>query len=198
MVQDYLVIDIDNVVAETDEVMRDVIKKHSKDRVDLQYEDVTAFDYDKCVDREGRCLQEGEWTSIHTEFSREVNITRIRPYPNVGKYLQTLSEAGHAIHLVTSRLAQARLSTVTWLEQHKIPHDGLHFVKHRCKHFLFQNCAGVIEDDLDQAVDFARLGIPAYLLAHPWNETGINRGLTRVKDWRELVEVLLSKKRTQG
>ena len=37
-------IDIDNVIAKTDEVLRSVIQTHSRHGVDLRYEDVVCFD----------------------------------------------------------------------------------------------------------------------------------------------------------
>jgi len=189
----YLVIDIDNVIACTDEVMRDVIKKHSADHVDFCYEDIKHFDYSKCIDRKGRRLKKGEWHLIHEKFSREEYILRIQPYSDIQTYLSKLSNVGYYIHLVTSRLKIARESTVKWLNNYEIPHHGLHFVKHRCKHLIFQNCAGVIEDDLDQAREFANLGISTCLLAHPWNNVHKTEFITRAQNWEEIVEILVSR-----
>ena len=47
-------VDIDNVVARTDDVMREVIRECSQDRVDLVCEDVVCFDYWMCRDGLGR------------------------------------------------------------------------------------------------------------------------------------------------
>ncbi|TKJ39437.1 MAG: hypothetical protein CEE38_01480 [Planctomycetes bacterium B3_Pla] len=194
----YLVIDIDNVIACTDEVMRDVIKKYSVNHVDFCYEDIKHFDYAKCLDRQGKRLKEDEWHLIHDKFSREENILRIQPYSDIQTHLSSLSDAGYCIQLVTSRLNSARESTVTWLNKHEIPHHGLHFVKHRCKHLIFQNCAGVIEDDLDQAREFANLEISSYLLAHPWNNVHKTEFLTRAQNWEEIVDILVSRCKIDG
>lgn len=198
MTDAYLVIDIDNVIAYTDEIMRDIIKKCSENHVDFCYEDIKDFDYAKCTDRQGRRLKEGEWHVIHEKFSREENILRIRPYSQIQTYLSKLSDTGYSIHLVTSRLNIARGSTVTWLKKYEIPHHGLHFVKHRCKHLIFQNCAGVIEDDLDQASEFANIGISTYLLAHPWNNVHKAELITRAPNWDEIVEILVSRYELYG
>ena len=45
MSREGLCVDIDNVVAATDEVMRCVIREYTRGRVDLSYEDVVEFDY---------------------------------------------------------------------------------------------------------------------------------------------------------
>lgn len=194
----YLVIDIDNVIACTDEVMRDVIKKHTANHVDFRYEDIKDFDYAKCTDQQGRRLKGGEWHVIHKEFSKEENILRIQPYSQIHTYLSKLSDIGYSIHLVTSRLNIARESTVKWLKSYEIPHHGLHFVKHRCKHFMFQNCAGVIEDDLGQANEFANLEISTYLLAHPWNNLNQTEFITRTHNWEEIVEILIQRYKLYG
>ncbi|MCX5646049.1 MAG: hypothetical protein NTZ17_15425 [Phycisphaerae bacterium] len=187
----YLVVDIDNVVARTDEVMRDVIKNRSKEGVNLRYEDVKHFNYWECVDTEGRRITKDEWTStIHPVFSEQANILRIEPYCEIQGFLCELIDADYQIHLVTSRLEQARVPTILWLDRHKIPHNALHFVKHGTKHIVFRTCVAIIEDDLDQARKFAEQGIQSYLLAHPWNDCGVADNIMRVRDWHEIVDDL--------
>lgn len=44
-----LCIDIDNVLAQTDVLMRKLIKEHTRTRVELRYEDIVTFDYRQCL-----------------------------------------------------------------------------------------------------------------------------------------------------
>lgn len=188
----YLVVDIDNVVAQTDEVMRDVIKSRSREGVDLRYEDVKHFNYWECADSKGRQITKDEWNStIHPAFSEQANILRIEPYSNIEGFLHTLIEADYAVHLVTSRLKQARIPTILWLEEHQLPHSALHFVEHGTKHVVFRTCVAVIEDDLDQARKFAERETRTYLLAYPWNDCNAINGILRVRNWDEIVDDLV-------
>jgi hypothetical protein len=187
----YLVVDIDNVVAYTDKVMRDVIRNHSRETVELRYEDVKHFNYWECADSEGRHITRDEWNStIHPAFSEQANILRIEPYREVRCFLCRLINAGYRIHLATSRLKQARVPTLLWLDEYRIPHDALHFVKHGTKHIVFRTCVAIIEDDLDQARKFAEQGIQSYVLAHPWNDCAATENVTRVQNWHEIVDDL--------
>ena len=95
-------IDIDNVIAKTDEVMRSVIRAHSRRGVDLQYEDVVCFDYWLCRDSQGRRIDRNEWDLIHREFTFNY-LSRISPVDGVQEYLQRLAK-WFDVHLTTSRL----------------------------------------------------------------------------------------------
>ncbi len=44
---------IDNVIGQTDKVMRQVIRDYTGNRVNLDYVDVVEFDYHKCKDKNG-------------------------------------------------------------------------------------------------------------------------------------------------
>jgi uncharacterized HAD superfamily protein len=107
--------------------------------------------------------------------------------------LGNLINSGYELHLVTSRKDQARIPTIRWLEKYGFPDHGLHFVKHREKHLVLGKFSAAIEDDLQQAIDFAKTGTPVYLIAHPWNVTANTDGVFRAKDWKEISEQLQSK-----
>ena len=111
-------VDIDNVIARADEVMREVIRMCSEQKVDLRYEDILEFDYWKCTDRQGRRLGKSEWTYIHEEFTRN-HLPRIRPYDNVQAYLARLAEK-FEIHVATSRLAEGHKPTIDWIQAHRL------------------------------------------------------------------------------
>ncbi len=174
-------VDIDNVVAKTDDVMRSVIRSTSRTGVDLAYEDVVRFDYWLCRDSLGRRMDRGEWSAIHKEFTRN-HLHRIAPMPDVQQHLQDL-RGKFAVHLVTSRLIEGKGATVDWLTQHQIPYDELVFVEHGAKHLLQTDFAVAVEDDWEQAFLLQNSGVQVILMAHPWNDRGPHSPLKRVCDW---------------
>lgn len=128
-----LCIDIDNVIARTDEVMRRVIYDFSSGRVNLDYAHIVEFDYHKCIDGNGCFITKDEWESIHNLFSEPRYLWMVQPIEGVQNHLRRLSET-FDIHLATSRLPKARRTTVEWLENHSFPPYDLHFLKHGEKH----------------------------------------------------------------
>lgn len=100
---------------------------------------------------------------------------------------------GFELHFATSRLPQARIPTIKWLEKNVFPDHRLYFVNHREKHLVLGQFCAAIEDDLVQAKDFVKQGTPAYLIAHPWNVTAKTENLIRLKDWKEICEHLQGK-----
>jgi uncharacterized HAD superfamily protein len=165
-----LCIDIDNVVASTDEVLRNVISGYTAGRVSLAYDDVVEFDYWKCLDCRGQSISKNDWSAIHDAFSKDEILKTVRPVEGIQGHLDKLRPY-FEIHLVTSRLPHAESATRAWLHVHGIPFDRLTFARHREKHLLQESYEAVIEDDYDQAVCFAAVGVNAYLIEHPWNRS---------------------------
>ena len=187
MVKRHLCIDIDNVIAQTDQVMRRVIYEVTDRRVDLLYEHVTSFEYHLCRDASGNRLDRAEWDIAHDRFSEECYIKDVQPFPGVQGCLSNLAKS-FELHLATSRLPKARKSTVVWLEEHGFPPHALHFLTRGAKHVCLHNLAAAVEDDRDQAIEFARHGIPCFLLAHPWNKLECEvADVFRVSGWNEIV-----------
>lgn len=185
-------IDIDNVIARTDEVMRRVIFDFTGGRVKYEYEHVVEFDYHRCKDANGSSISPEEWAKIHGLFSEPRYLWQIQPEPGVQSIIKSLSDK-FDIHLVTSRLAKARRTTVEWLENHGFPSHDLHFLKHGEKHVSLGKFAAAVEDHYEQAVDFATCGTSSFLLKHPWN-TGKPEAhnLYWVDTWSELTKQLFS------
>lgn len=185
-------IDIDNVIARTDEVMRQVIHEFTDGRVKFKYNNIVEFDYCKCKDGNGETITKDEWKKIHEVFSEPRYLWKIQPWPDVQRHLKRLTKE-FAIHLATSRLPKARRITIEWLENHGFPSHDLHFLKHGHKHVSLGNFIAAVEDHYEQAVDFAKLGIPCFLLEHPWNRGKPRmQNLYWVKGWPQLSKQLLA------
>jgi cytidine deaminase len=185
-------VDIDNVVAKTDAVMRSVILEVTEGRVDLSYEDISCFNYWECADRKGGAISRDEWKLVHEVFSEPRFLTAIEPVDEVQGHLATIAEHFN-LHLATSRLPQARTCTVEWLEKHAFPSHDLHFLRHGEKHVALGRFAVSVEDDLEQAEAFADTGVTvSYVFAHPWNVFhGPQRNLVRVAGWPDLIRDLM-------
>ncbi len=156
-----LCIDIDNVLARTDEVMRRVIRAHTAGRVDLCYEEVQEFDYCRCKDARGHSITKEEWQEIHALFSEPRYLWLIQPVDGVQDCLRGLNEK-YELHLATARLPEARRTTIEWLEAHDFPPHSLHFLRHGEKHLSLGEFAAGVEDDRAQAEAFANSGTPCY------------------------------------
>ena len=186
-----LCVDLDNVLGFTDEVMRQVISDYTHGRVNLDYEDIIFFDYQRCKDRNGEFISAAEWHDIHKLFCSPKYLWQVRPFPDVQDHLRNLMSF-FDIHIATSRLSAARRVTVEWLEAYNFPPHDLHFLSQGKKHLSLGTFAALVEDNYEQAANFANRGTESYLVQHPWNVGKPHLGhLCWVKDWAQLSERLV-------
>jgi len=185
-------VDIDNVIAQTDAVMRQVISEVTSGQVALEYENVQRFNYWECVDANQRSITREEWNRVHDLFSESSRILSIEPMDGAIEVLERLA-GDYKLHFATSRLSRARRATVEWLERHNLDRHDLHFVKHGEKHSSLGQFDVSVEDDPSQAEAFARQGIALnFVLAHPWNESVTKcESIHRVPSWQHLAAKLL-------
>lgn len=185
-------VDIDNVIAESDSRMRDIIRRMTGGRVNYSYEHIVEFDYDLCKDASGSSLCRNEWAAVHSDFSRAENILSLKPIVGACDALKLLSST-FEIHLATTRLAQARVATLQWLENNGFPPYDIHFLRHGQKHASLAGFSIAVEDHYEQAMSFACGGVVCYLLSHPWNRNKApGRNVVWVDDWSELRHRLLA------
>jgi hypothetical protein len=116
-----ILFDIDNVLSQTDKVIRAIIRECAN--VDLRYKDIVEFHYWDCEDYQGRRLSKSQWHEIHLEFTRNwLNV--VEPYPNVAEHLRSIGQL-FEIHLATSRLPEGHSATIAWLRTHSIPYTEM-------------------------------------------------------------------------
>jgi uncharacterized HAD superfamily protein len=188
-------IDIDNVVAATDTVMRRVIADYTGDRVRLEHANITTFNYYDCRDPDGQGITRDDWPRVHEIFSEPGNLWLIQPVAGAIDGLHALARHG-TLHLATARLPKARRVTVEWLDNFGVPAHELHFLRHGQKHVSLPPFTAAVEDDYAQAISFASAGAtPCFLLTYPWNCKTAARpaasGVEWVADWSELTGRLL-------
>ncbi len=178
--------DIDNVVAQTDVVIRDLIRRHTASRVNLGYEDIRDFDYWKCLDCNGGQITRLEWDMVHDKFSTPEVIGALLPLEGAQKQLIALRDT-YSVHLVSSRKPGAHVATEHWLAKHAIPFDELIFTTHGRKHELPGKYVLVVEDHYEQAKAFAENGVKAILVDHPWNRgRDSHANLRWVRTWNDI------------
>jgi 5'(3')-deoxyribonucleotidase len=188
-----IAIDIDNVIAQSDEVMRQVISEVTSGRVNLAYEDIVEFRYERCFDAKRQQITDNEWRRAHDQFSIPSNLLSVAPVASAYEALLRIAEH-FTIHLVTARLKAGRIPTIEWLDKHfpGLPY-GLHFVTHGEKHLVMGELAVSVEDDYDQAVAFADRGVLSFVLDQPWNRRSLEaEGIIRCHDWPELASMILA------
>ena len=185
-------IDIDNVIAQTDEVMRRVINEYTGGRVQLAYEDVKEFNYYECKDFKGNGISKEDWKAVHDLFSQPRYLLEIQPIPGAIEGLHQLARKA-TLHIATSRLRKARRTTLEWLDNYGFPEHDLHFVKHNEKHASLGSFIAAVEDHYKQAVEFAKRNITCFLIKHPWNASKPQLdGIQWVDSWPELTNRLLA------
>ena len=183
-------LDIDNVIAGTDEVIRSLISRHTDGAVALRYEDIVCFDYCRCQDSNGRRISQEDWKAVHEEFTRN-HLLSVAPSDGIVDQLQRLVPH-FDLHLATSRLEGAEQDTKAWLRDHEIPFNSLQFVKHGEKHLTREyDFFAAIDDDREQALAFSEADVRTYLLAHPWNEISSHSRVKRLPEFRKIVDDLL-------
>ena len=183
-------VDIDNTIADTDHVLRRLIQEVTLGRVKLSHSDVTHYEYWRCPDPEGQRLAKDEWHRVLSRFNSE-GISEVEPFHEVVPSFNRLRDV-YEIHLVTSRDPSTKDATTTWLRNWGIPYEGLHFARHREKHQIQFSFASAVDDDLEQAVAFSRIGVPAIVLSQPWNQTTEAAAVSRLPNWAAISSRLLS------
>ncbi len=187
----HICIDIDNVIARTDQVMRQVIKVVTHGRVNLEYDDILFFNYWECTDRSKHSISREEWSAVHNAFSQSLYLDQIEPVDGSQDALHALSDR-FFLHIATSRLPIARIATIHWLERHRFPLHDLHFLRHGQKHISVGLFDVSVEDDAEQAVAFARTGFGTnFVISHPWNASVEPLpNVIRVAGWNDILTSL--------
>ena len=186
-----LCLDIDNCLARTDEVMRQLVRDYTQGRVNLECEDIKQFNYYECKDSRGNSITKPEWDEVHKTFSQPENILRLAPLEGVPGCLRQLGEF-FGLHLATTRRPEARRPTIEWLEKYEFPKHDLHFLGHGEKHASLARFFAAVEDHYEQATAFALTQTPCFLIKYPWNRgRKKTHGIEWVAGWRDLTDRLV-------
>ena len=169
-------IDIDNVIANTFEELRDHFNKfmgHNYEAHEivhaLRANKVKTFFYN--IDAWHKRVLEG-----------------VSPIAEAVEKLREWTKE-HELNLVTSRLFILKNQTARWLSKHSIPYDKLFHMKEGTKFIKGRECQAFVEDNLEEAEILADHCPKVFLIDKPWNrrESG-KKNIIRIKSWGEFKE----------
>lgn len=187
-----LFFDIDNVIADTDPVIRRIIREHTNGRIDLSQEDVVEFNYCICPTKTGQLLSKSEWDEVLSIFSTPEVLNSIEIFPGVQDCLDRLSNR-YEIQFATSRSPKTKEPTIAWMQENRLNGYKVHFLDHGKKHEALKAADVIVEDYYEQAAAFAQNGTKCFVFEYPWNVD--KRSLPRmewIKNWAQLMLRLLT------
>ncbi|MCA1704150.1 MAG: hypothetical protein LC808_13150 [Actinobacteria bacterium] len=181
-------IDLDNVVGDTDSLIRELIEASTGVR--LRREDIVNFDYWRCgIARE---QSDAVLKTFHDGACASV-------LPLDGAVSALVSIGRHAaINIITARPVSSDQVTRTWLAENGVPFDSLIFSSHKIEIARSHHYNAFVEDHRETAYALAREGIRTFIVDYPWNQPeGDEPPLAaRVASWvdleRELLRVLVT------
>jgi uncharacterized HAD superfamily protein len=173
-------VDLDNVLADTDTVIRQLIAERYG--IVLQRRDIVEFDYWLCgITR--------EQTDEVLRLFHEGECAKALPTEQSASALQVL-RTRYEIWILTARPQLAQQATEHWLQQHGLEFDRLIHDGKKLAHS--EELAVAIEDHRETAYGFARAGVRTFLFDYPWNQPTDSEpsNLLRINGWHEIVDLL--------
>jgi uncharacterized HAD superfamily protein len=172
-----IALDIDNVIADTDQIIRKLIK--SELGINATARQITYWSYSKAIpispDQEKHIFD-----LFHQRYCGEVSVL-----PNAVSSIERLASY-FSIWLITSRPVESDQITQEWLKKKRINYTKLIFSKHKA--LMSENFLFVAEDSGETAVSFAQIGVPVYLFDKPWNGIYHDPLIIRVKNWEDAMK----------
>jgi len=186
-----LLLDIDGTLAESLPHWLQLAASLTNGRVDLRPEDVRHYDMPSNRDRKGEALTEAEWRKVVSEFAIE-RAAQVLPVAGAIEAVLRLA-AKFDIVFATSRPRSGHGPTLDWLDHYfaDLPRE-VHFVQGGGKHLVGRLFAAV-EDDYEQALRFASLGVQCWVRELPYTEGELekpNRYIKRWSNWAALADCL--------
>jgi uncharacterized HAD superfamily protein len=179
MAKEILGVDLDNVISNTDEVVREIIGQRFG--IPLRREDIVDFAYSECgITKE----QERE---LFEQFHEQACGTVI-PLEGCRDALVQL-QSRFEVHIITSRNPMSADITKAWLTRNEIPHDKLEFAESKS---VMTHLSTLIDDRRETIYQLADAGVPGILWDYPWNQPSPQDPpiVRRVRSWEEIVELL--------
>lgn len=162
----------------------------------LKPEDFTAFTLNEI---QGMPAEEEQ--KIMNEYDDSEYYDDINPMPEAKEAISELSK-NNELMIVTSRPQKKETQTKKWIEKHIPEIKNINFIRQEyggesktkgevCKEL---GAEILIEDNLDYAKSCIDKSIKVLLFDYPWNqEENLNPLITRVKSWKEILEILKTK-----
>lgn len=195
-------VDLDDVLAETGRVFLRVLEAEFGRRVEWD----AVQDYDLGV---SLGMDAGSLTEFMHAVHRPEVLAAVEPMPGSLEALESWSQQGYAIEVVTGRPKSTQEISRKWLTDNKIPHRSLiHVDKYAWEEKLLGTSTGVplvrlagngyclaVEDSAEVAIHLTEiLAAPVVVLDRPWNRHKLddysNRDgrIVRCDSWQEIFD----------
>jgi len=186
--QAVIAMDLDNVIADSDRVIRGII--HRISGVHLTQDDIRFYDYHKVLVSRGIEISEAlrieheALETFHTRASMDVN-----PVHGAQQGMSQLESSGWLPVIVTSRPASSANATKDWLREKEIPYHSILFTEDKAQ--KGSRWKILVEDAPHHALAASEAGVYVVLVDYPWNR-GICRSenIHRVGGWSEIVDAI--------
>lgn len=191
-------VDIDNVLAETDSVMREIIRvatvsKENPSGIKYEYEDIVEFEYNLCKNSAGLSVSKDVWNAVHQVFQDPNSgyVDSIRPMSGSLDGLLALAQEWD-IWIVTSRHDGALKKATEWVERHFPGFSAnVHSSFGRPGKWAVSEFYAAVDDHLETAAGFADNGVQSFVYHRKWNQrAAVDPRLRVVTDWPHLVHEL--------
>lgn len=132
------------------------------------------------------------WDDMNNFFVENVERLFMLPPPMKGakQGIETLLAKGHEVIYVTARSPEEKDVTVRWMDKYKIPYEHIIFSGMKSKVDLVKEwqLELFIEDYVGNAEAIAKSGIQVLLLNASYNQGELPEGVTRCRDWPEIIK----------
>lgn len=175
-----IVIDLDNVISDTDAKIRALIKRNYG--VNAKRKDITEFDYEKCLP-----ITYEQAKAVLEEF-HNYHLLSLKLIRGAKSALDVIASKFRVI-IATERPLKTKQPTLEWLGQHHIPSQQVVFVQSK-REILLPRVSHLIDDKWETAIEIANAGTPVILFDHPWNHKGSHNLIERAYGWNRVLNAL--------
>jgi len=121
------------------------------------------------------------------ELIRETLLSDIEPMPKAREILMKLKSEGHQIFILTARYEDLIDVTKDWLTRNGIPYFKLIHCNERQKSLSEIELDLIVEDNLEDALEWSQKIDNILVYDHPWNQTLNAKNLVkRVYHWGDI------------
>jgi uncharacterized HAD superfamily protein len=135
-------------------------------------------------------------------YKQTDSLKSIKPLKGAVEAVKKLKKDGHDLFIVTSRFRGFSSGTQKWIDTtfgngafSKIIYSNIlssYATRLKTGKYLRQNPDFVIEDSSHAATKCADRGVSVLLLDYPWNKDAKAKGITRVRNWNEIIRKIYS------
>jgi uncharacterized HAD superfamily protein len=177
-----IAVDIDNTIAATDIILRELIKVNYG--LTVRQSDITDWHYYNCLP-----ISKEDEEFILEEYHKKY-ISLVPLIADAKESLENITKK-YTIWIITARPSYTRSETLLWLKKHEITYNRIIFSKRKGKYINAVNI--LIDDNKFTANEYASAGVKVIILDYPWNrKLEANNNVIRAKDWRNILNIITS------